>query len=60
MKSRQGRSSIAPRRVAAKAKRWLNPISGQEYTWDAVASVWVPTGKYPLGANPMGFLGDGA
>ncbi len=37
---------------------WINPISGMEYRWNG--NVWVSTGEYPYGSNPMGFLGDGA
>lgn len=36
---------------------WINPISGLEYKWNG--KVWMSTGKYPYGTNPMGFLGDG-
>lgn len=35
---------------------WLNQITGQEYKWSAARKVWVGTGRYPYGSNPMGFL----
>jgi hypothetical protein len=35
----------------------VNPVSGLEYKWDG--KVWVSTGRYPFGPNPMGILGDG-
>lgn len=37
-------------------REWINPISGMSYTWDG--KVWVSSGEYPYGANPMGLLGD--
>jgi hypothetical protein len=52
----QAKMTIAPR----EGETWINPISGQEYKWREAKGGWVPTGRYPFGSNPMGFLGDGA
>jgi hypothetical protein len=33
---------------------WLHPINGQVYMFMGLR--WVPTGHFPYGPDPMGFL----
>lgn len=40
-----------------KGQVWVNLVTGLEYRWDG--KVWVSTGKYPYGRDPMALMGGG-
>lgn len=42
--------------VKDEPKQWLNLVTGQNYDWNEERKVWVPTGEFPYGADPMGLI----